>query len=593
MIPTDKKNRNIYDIAESDMNGAERGQIVVGEIQPVRGIRQTKIRVAEVIGNMNDPKAISLIAIHEKGLRSEFSAAVIEETKNMKVPDLKGREDLRKLPLVTIDPADARDRDDAVYAEKTADGGYRITVAIADVSHYVRHGSALDKEAFARGNSTYFPDRVVPMLPEQLSNNLCSLAPKENRACIAVHMTIDKHGQMQKYQFVRGIMNSLAALSYEQAQAAMKDGITDDTTGPLLEPVLKPLFEAYKILRAAREKRGALDLVIPERKIVVDEKGNMTGVKVREHFEAHEVIEEMMVLANVAAASALEDKDKPCVYRIHDKPTPQKLESLGEYLQAFGVSLPKGQVPQPGQLNEVLKKVADHPYKHLVSDAMLRSQARAEYNPENIGHFGLALKKYAHFTSPIRRYADLVVHRSLINAFNLGNDGLKEVEVATLAETAAHISATERTSAEAERTAVDRFTAAYLSQHIGSQFAGRIRGVTRAGLFIELSETGADGFVPMRMLPRDQYVHDEKRHCLVGRHSGRIFRLGASVTATIVDAERTTGSTILELVGAEHGADIPGADFGDSPLPFGGGGNRRGNGHGRGNRHRGGPKHGR
>lgn len=596
LVPTNKKNRNVYDIPEADLNGAQKGQIVVAEVQPGRGMRQTQARVAEVIGAMHDPKAISLIAIHEMGLRSEFSAAVIDETKGMAVPGLKGREDLRQMPLVTIDPVDARDRDDAVYAEKLDDGGFRLTVAIADVAHYVRHGSALDKEAFARGNSTYFPDRVVPMLPEQLSNNLCSLAPNEDRACIAVHMRIDAEGQLQDYKFVRGLMNSVAALSYEQAQAAMKDGITDDVTAPLRDPVLMPLFEAYKILRAAREKRGALDLNLPERRIVVDENGNMTGVKKREHFEAHEVIEEMMVLANVAAASALEDKTAPCVYRVHDKPTPQKLESLGEYLSAFGFNLPKDQSPKPGQLNQILKRAADHPHSHLVSDAILRSQAQAIYSPENIGHYGLGLRKYAHFTSPIRRYADLIVHRSLISAFNLGSDGLRDAEVATLATVAQHVSETERTSAQAERNAVDRFTAAYLSQHLGAQFAGRIRGVTRFGLFVELDDTGADGFVPVRMLPRDQYVHDERRHALIGRHSGRVFRLGASVTATVVDADRTNGSTILELAGAENGADIPGADFGDAgTLPQHGGGRRSGgkNRHGGGHRRGGGPRHGR
>jgi ribonuclease R len=592
LVPSNKKDRNVYDVHESDLNGAKKGQIVMGEIQSAgkkgRQHYHSRVRITEVIGNMNDPKAISLIAIHEMGLRSEFTAATIAETKNMQVPGLKGREDLRAIPLITIDPADARDRDDAVYAEQLPDGSHHLVVAIADVAHYVRQGSELDKEAYARGNSTYFPDRVVPMLPEQLSNNLCSLAPRENRACLAVHMWISPDGQLTKYKFVRGLMNSLAALSYEQAQAAI-DGTTDDTTKPLLDPVLKPLWSAYKVLRAAREKRGALDLQMPERRIVVDEKGNMTGVKQREHFAAHEVIEEFMVLANVAAASALEDKGAACMYRVHDKPSPQKLENLSEYLDAFGVSLPKGQSPKPGQLNDILKKVENHPFKHLVNEAMLRSQAQAQYSPDNIGHYGLALEKYAHFTSPIRRYADLIVHRSLIDAFNLGNDGIKEVEKATMGETAVHISTTERASAEAERNAVDRFTAAFLSERIGSTFSGRIRGVTRFGLFVALADTGADGLVPIRMLPQDQYVHDERRHALIGRRSGRIFRLGAPVTVKIMDADGLTGSTVLELVGAENGADIPGANFRDDlPLPpFEGRGGSR---HGRGNRRRGGPR---
>ena len=590
LIPTNKRNRNIYEIPSHELNGAQPGQIVVAEVQPTHGARSTKARVHEVIGKMDDPKAISLIAVHEMGLRTEFSAAVLAETENMEVPGLKGREDMRNIPLVTIDPADARDRDDAVYVypEKTKEGWTHLVVAIADVAHYVKAGSALDKEAFARGNSTYLPDMVVPMLPEKLSNGLCSLAPNENRACVAVDLFFDDEGNLQKYKFKRGLMRSVAALSYEQAQAAMVDGITDDVTGPLLQPILKPLFDAYKILRAARDKRGALNLMVPERKIVMDENNKMTGVKVRPHFEAHEVIEEMMVLANRAAGMAVEG-----IYRVHDKPSAAKIESLGEYLQAFGVSMPKGTTPKPGQLNEILAKVANHPYKHLVNESMLRSMAQAKYSNEDIGHYGLALEKgYAHFTSPIRRYSDTIQHRILIDAFNLGKDGIRDDERARLAEICEHISATERTSVQAERNAVDRFTAAYLAEHIGAQFSGRIRGVTGMGLFVELTDTGADGFVPLRMLPRDQYVHDEARHALVGRHSGRIFRLGASVTATVVDAERASGNTILELVGAENGADIPGADFGDSGAMFDGGrmphrGGRRGNGHGGRNKHRG------
>jgi ribonuclease R len=588
LIPSNKKNRNVYSITADDLNGAKVGEIVIAEVQPTRGARSAAVRVSKIIGHMSDPKAISLIAVHEMGLRTEFSAAVIAETDNMEVPGLKGREDMRHIPLLTIDPADARDRDDAVYVypDKTPEGLTHAVVAIADVSHYVKAGSALDKEAFARGNSTYLPDMVIPMLPEKLSNGLCSLAPNENRACIAVDLYFDDQGNLQKYKFKRGLMRSVAALSYEQAQAAMVDGVTDDVTGPLLDPILKPLFALYKTLRAARDRRGALDLSMPERRIVMDENNKMVGVKIRPHFEAHEVIEELMVNANVAAGLA-----EQSIYRVHDKPNAMKMETLAEYLQAFGVSMPKAAVPKPRDLNQILKQVADHPYKHLVNEAMLRSMAQAVYSPDDIGHYGLALEKgYAHFTSPIRRYSDLVKHRGLIAVFNLGKDGLRDEDRRNLAEVAEHISATERTSVQAERNAVDRFTAAYLSEQIGAQFAGRIRGVTANGLFVSLSDTGADGFVPLRMLPRDQYHHDESRHALIGRHSGRIFRLGAQVMATVVDAERVSGNTILELVGAENGADIPGADFGDAGMGAGAyeqRGHRRGNGHGGRGKHRG------
>lgn len=566
LMPTNKKDRNVYDIGEADLNGAKKGQIVMAEVQPGRGMRHGRVRVRDVIGYATDPKAISLIAIHEMGLRTEFSQAVIDETAKMTVPGLKGRTDLRNIPLVTIDPADARDRDDAVYAfpEKTDKGLNRLIVAIADVAHYVRPGSALDKEAFARGNSTYLPDMVIPMLPEKLSNDLCSLAPNVERACVFADMEYDDQGNLHSYKFGRGLMKSAAALSYEQAQAAMVDGITDDVTGPLLEPVLKPLMKSYEILKAASTLRGKLELSMPEKKIVVDANNNMTGVRVRPHFEAHEVIEEMMILANLAAGLAEES-----LFRVHDQPKMEKMEQLAEYLDAFGVALPKTNSPKPGQLNEVLKKVEDHPYKHLVNEAMLRSMAQAIYSKDDIGHYGLALPKgYAHFTSPIRRYSDLVKHRGLIEKFNLGADGLTPLERATLEEIADHISTTERMSAEAERNAVDRFTAAFLAQQIGSSFSGRIRGVTRFGLFVQLDETGADGLVPVRLLPRDQYVHDERRHALIGRHSGRIFRQGAPVTVKVMDADRITGSTTLELLNAENGADIPGASFRDDlPLP--------------------------
>ncbi|MFA5593479.1 MAG: ribonuclease R [Micavibrio sp.] len=557
--PSSKRAKHDFDVAQNDLNGAADGDLVVGEIQPARGLNNKKVRVTRIIGRQDDPKAISLIALYEAGLSESFPQAVIDETKGMGVPDLKGREDLRAYPLVTIDGEDARDFDDAVFAERGEDGLYHIIVAIADVAYYVRPGSALDREAYKRGNSTYFPDRVVPMLPEALSNDLCSLRPKENRACLAFHLWIDRNGALKKHKIVRGLMRSEARLTYDQVQAA-RDGEKSDLTGPLMDKVIAPLYEAYEILDKARRARGALDLDLPERKIIIDANGNMTGVKNRERYDSHKLIEEFMILANVAAAQALEARNAACVYRVHDRPSKEKLDSAGEFLEAFGLSLPKGQTVKPAQLNLLLEKAKESPYSHLVSEVILRSQAQALYDPENIGHFGLALQKYAHFTSPIRRYADLLVHRSLIRAYGLGTGGLTDEETVTLEERAEHISQTERTSAEAERSSIDRFTAKWMELRIGESFSGRINGVTRFGLFVTLDENGADGLVPIRTLPSDYYIHDEKQHALIGQRYKRIYRLGASLRIRIAEADGFTGSSIFALEG-DGGADLPGVKF--------------------------------
>lgn len=553
--PTDKKAKYDFDIPQADLNGAEPGDLAVGEIQPARGLKRKKVRIVEVIGSEEDPKAISLIALHEHGLHEDFLDKVLNETKDLKVPSLKGREDLRGIPLVTIDGADARDFDDAVFAEKT-DEGFHLIVAIADVAYYVRDGSELDKEAYRRGNSTYFPDRVVPMLPEALSNDLCSLRPKEDRACMAFHLWIDDKGQLKKHKIVRGIMRSAARLIYEQVQAAY-DGQTDDATDTLLDPIIKPLYEAYRVLDEARIKRGALELDLPERRIIIDDSGTMTGVANRVRLDAHKLIEEFMILANVAAAQSLENKRAPCVYRVHDRPSSDKLDNARDFLETFGLGVPKGQTIQPSQINGLLRKATEMEYSHLISEVILRCQSQAIYDTENIGHFGLALRRYAHFTSPIRRYADLLVHRSLVTAYGLGPGGLNDEQARILDEKCTHISQTERTSMEAERSAVDRFTASWLAERIGAEFRARINGVTRFGLFVTLEENGADGLVPMRTLPDDFYIHDEEQHALIGRKHKRVYRLGASLTVRLREADRLTGSSLFELVG-DASADLPG-----------------------------------
>ncbi|NCO02629.1 MAG: ribonuclease R [Alphaproteobacteria bacterium] len=571
LAPFDKKAKYDFDVGQSDLGDAKSGDLVIAEIISARGLKRQKAKVTQVLGHRDDVNAISLIALHEAGLHEGFLDKVLDETKNLKVPPLKGksytREDLRNIPLVTIDGADARDFDDAVFAQRRSEaegGGFHLIVAIADVAHYVRTKTALDNEAYNRGNSTYFPDRVVPMLPEALSNDLCSLRPHEDRACMAFHLWIDDNGNLTRHKIVRGLMRSHARLTYEQVQAA-RDGLTDDITTPLMNDVIAPLYDAYAVLDKARQKRGALDLDLPERQILIDDKGKMTGVKMRTRLDAHKLIEEFMILANVAAAQSLEMKNAPCVYRVHDRPSTEKLDSAREFLESFGLTLPSG-IAKPAQINQLLQKAAKTDYSKLISTVILRTQSQAIYSPENIGHFGLALLKYGHFTSPIRRYADLLVHRSLIRAYKLGEGGLSEEEEVTLTEKADHISKTERNSADAERSAVDRFTAAWMSERIGAEFSGVISSVTRFGLFVSLDENGADGLIPMRTLPDDYYVHDEMQHALIGRRHKRIYRLGAKIQVRLKEADGMTGSSLFEVAN-DRSADIEGIQFKRSKIP--------------------------
>ncbi|HEX7006026.1 MAG TPA: VacB/RNase II family 3'-5' exoribonuclease, partial [Alphaproteobacteria bacterium] len=461
--------------------------------------------------------------------------------------------------------ADARDFDDAVWAEPDPDprnrGGWHLIVAIADVAHYVRPGDALDKAARERGNSVYFPDRVVPMLPEALSNDLCSLRPNEDRACLAAQLWINRDGRLLRHRFDRALMRSAARLTYEQVQAA-RDGCPDDVTGPLLEPVLNPLYGAYRVLERARKKRGALEIDLPERQIVLGDDGKVASITPRARLDSHRLIEEFMILANVAVAEALEAKRQPCMYRVHEAPDPERVQALREFLETLGLNLAKGQVLKPAHFNRILERSADTPHARMVHELVLRTQAQAKYSPDNVGHFGLALRRYAHFTSPIRRYSDLLVHRALIGGFGLGPGGIGPEDAARFPEQGEHISATERRAVAAERDATDRYVAAFLADRVGAIFGGAISGVTRFGLFVTLDETGADGFVPMRRLPRDYYEHDEARHCLIGRSGGPRFDLGGRVQVRLVEANPITASLLFDLVeggtedrrgGAAHG----------------------------------------
>jgi len=547
--PCQRKNDGIlYEIANSGTAPAVKiGDVVVAEA--ANGSTSAfVVTVKRVLGNASSPGILSLISLCEKGLREEFSAAAKNETKGMTVPALGAREDLRQIPLVTIDGADSRDFDDAVFAEKTADGGFHLIVAIADVAHYVRPNSELDKEAYARGNSTYFPDRVLPMLPEELSNELCSLKPNEDRACLAFHMYINKDGQLTGKKLVRGLMKSAARLTYDQVQAA-QDGAPDATTAPLMKTVIEPLYEAYRVLRAAREKRGAIDLDMAAVKIAVDENGVTTGVNAQVRGDSHRLIEEFMVLANVAAATALEEKGSPCVYRVHAAPPSEdKIDILRERVKAIGIDLPPGELKDPAIFKDLAEKVSKLPGGEALLDAILRVQAKAAYDTDNIGHFGLALESYAHFTSPIRRYADLLVHRSLIAAFNLGSGALTGAQATDLQAMAEYISQTEKASAQAERMADARITARHLEKDVGKTFAGRVTQVGYAGVFVRLDECGGMGLVPFA---RGTFTVDEVSGTL-RTHNGQTWKTGAKVQVDLKSADGLTGRIALKPAGGSN-----------------------------------------
>ncbi|MDB5512182.1 MAG: ribonuclease [Enterovirga sp.] len=558
LMPVDKKSLGReMTIARGDENGAQDGDLVSVTLAKAGrfGLPQAKVR--DRLGSMNSEKAVSMVAIHAHGIPHVFPDDVQAEAERARPATLKGREDWRDMPLITIDPPDAKDHDDAVHAAADEDpgnpGGFVLTIAIADVAAYVRPGSALDREALKRGNSVYFPDRVVPMLPERISNDLCSLREGEARPAIAVRIVIGSDGRKRRHAFHRITMRSAAKLSYGQAQAAI-DGRPDDATGPLLETILRPLWAAYAVLGRARDERGPLFLDLPERKIVLDSEGRVERVTVPERLEAHRLIEEFMILANVAAAEALEKAKSPLVFRVHDEPSVEKMRGLGEVLASVGYKLPKAGALKPALFNGILGRFKGTAHEPFINEVVLRSQAQAVYAAENLGHFGLNLRRYAHFTSPIRRYADLIVHRALIRAFGLGSDGLPDsTSVEGLAKIGQDISAAERRAMAAERDTVDRLIAFHLADQVGATFTGRISGVTRSGLFVKLAGTGADGFVPASTIGADYYRHDEARHALVGDRSGETYRLGDTVEVKLVEAAPVAGALRFEILSGGSG----------------------------------------
>ncbi len=555
ILPIDKGDGTEWSVAPGATHGARDGELVEAEQAGPKGrMGLPKARIVERLGDPSAPKAVSLIAIHQHGIPDAFPDEVIAEADKMKPAGLSGRDDLRDLPLVTIDPSDARDHDDAVWAHADDDpkneGGHVIWVAIADVAHYVRPGSALDREARKRGNSSYFPDRVVPMLPDRLSGDLCSLHEGVPRACLALRMQIDAHGEKVGHRFVRGLMRSAESLNYQEVQAA-RDGAPNEKCGPLMSEVIDPLYDAYAALVKARHRRQPLDLDLPERKVVLSEEGKVTSVNFADRLDAHRLIEEFMVLANVAAAETLIAKKSPLLFRVHEEPSPEKLESLRDTVEAAGLTLAKGQVLKTHHLNRLLEQAAGTDEAELINISTLRSMTQAYYSPANFGHFGLALQSYAHFTSPIRRYADLIVHRALITAHGWGDDGLSQDGIERLENTAEHISDTERRSMVAERDTTDRYLAAYLSERVGNEFRGRISGIARFGVFVKLDETGADGLIPMRNLGREYFHFDRDAGTLMGADTGRVIALGQRVLVRLAQAAPVTGGLELELLEIE------------------------------------------
>ena len=571
ILPIDKGDGKEWIVLAEGINGARDGELVEAQQTGPKGrLGLPRAKVVERLGDPSAPKAVSLIAIHQHGIPDDFPDDVIAGADAAKPAPLGAREDMRDMPLVTIDPADARDHDDACWAHADDDprneGGHVIWVAIADVAHYVTPGSALDREARKRGNSSYFPDRVVPMLPDRLSGDLCSLHEGVPRPCMAVRMQIDAKGQKIGHRFVRGMMRSIASLNYAEVQEA-RDGTPNDRCAPLMHEVIDPLYAAYKALTKARAARQPLDLDLPERKVELTPEGKVASVMFRDRFDAHKLIEEFMILANVAAAETLIAAKSPLLFRVHEEPNKEKLDALRETANAAGFTLAKGQVLKTQHLNALLNAAAGTEDAELINLSTLRSMTQAYYSPSNFGHFGLALQSYAHFTSPIRRYADLIVHRALITAHGWGEDGLSPEGVETLENTASHISETERRSMLAERDTTDRYLASYLSERVGNEFTGRISGIARFGVFVKLDETGADGLVPMRSLGREYFRFDPEENTLRGTETGLTIALGMRVTVRLTEAAPVTGGIALEILDIEGKARPTGSGRGGRGGP--------------------------
>jgi len=547
IVPADKKVRKVFTADKESACNVSDNSLVLAEAAAGGRTFQPLARILENLGDLSQPKSISLIAIHHHDIPYRFPPEVLREAETARPPSPKGRTDLRELPFITIDPPDARDHDDAVLAtpddDKKNKGGWRISVAIADVAHYVRPGTKLDKEAEVRGNSCYFPDRVVPMLPEVLSADLCSLVKAKDRAVFVCHLKIDAGGKILSHRFERATINCAANLSYQEVQAELDQG-----SGEWFR-LTSALYRAYQTLDIARRVRAPLDLELPERRITLNDDGTIKDISILEVLAAHKIIEDFMIAANVAAAETLTKRNVLCMFRVHEEPGLEKMEALRQFLATLGLKLARGQVIKPDTFNQLLQKVEGKGIDALVNEMVLRTQSQAYYSPDNLGHFGLALSKYAHFTSPIRRYSDILVHRALITALGLGPDGLKTEDIGAFRKMAEDISAAERRAMAAERESTDRYLAAHLAEQVGADFKARISGVTRFGLFVAVEPTGADGFIPMKTLYDDFYDLDQKAMRLKGRRTGKIYKLGDKIEVRLVEAEKITGALRFEVLG--------------------------------------------
>ncbi len=564
IVPTDLRLNESYPVDPKFTHQAKPGDLVrvllredfSGKRYGRSHAAHSPVRILHVLGHESDPKLFSLIVIHALGIPTTFKDKSLEEAEQAVVPSLGKRQDLRTYPLVTIDGEDARDFDDAIWAEPDTDpknpGGFHLIVAIADVAYYVRPGSSLEHDAYERGNSVYFPDRVVPMLPEALSNNLCSLRPNEDRASLVCHLWINAKGDILSFHFARALIKSHARLTYTQVQAFLQGHFSSSDTIPEKVKSLIPiLYDSYKALSKNREARGTLDLDLPERQVFFDSLGRVEKIIEKPRYESHKLIEEFMIAANVAAATFLANTTLPCMYRVHDTPAFDKIETLRGVLKPMGFGLPpQGQI-SPKDMNKLLHQTRRHPEEHLVHQLVLRSQAQAVYSPRNIGHYGLGLAKYAHFTSPIRRYSDLLIHRALATALSLGEGSLPEdITFEDFEEIGFHISQTERRAMQAERETMSRYLISYMEDHIRAEFEACITGVTRSGVFVEVLENGANGFVPARLLPYDRYTYSEKTLSLKGMR-GKIFKLGDLVRVQLLEASSLTNNLIFRVV-EEH-----------------------------------------
>jgi ribonuclease R len=565
LSPVDKRERR--ELAIADLKDAEAGDLVLCEVsgRPPR----VQARVDAVLGDPFAPRSFSLIAIHKHGLRHEFSREAIDEAHRVSKQPLGEREDLTHLPIVAIDPEDARDHDDAIWAEPDGEGGWNAVVAIADVSFYVRPGSELDREARARGNSVYFPDRVVPMLPEELSADICSLKEGQDRAAMACHLKISKDGEIESFRFSRAKVRIAANIAYEDAQAAIDASqqervevssrvcwmpeVEGSVSRELVDKALKPLWGCWRALFAARQKRDPLELDLPERRVMLDEKGRITSIAPRDRLDAHRLVEDFMIAANVAAARALEAKKAPVMYRVHEPPSREKLVALKDYLATFGIEFAMGQVIKPATFNRIIERLGERDGREEIMEQLLRTQMQARYGPERLGHFGLALATYAHFTSPIRRYADLLVHRSLVKAYRLGEGGLPPGDEERFEQIGEQISMLERRAMEAERETVDRYVAAFLSDRVGQLVECRITGVQPFGFFATVEDLGGDGLLLAKDLGQEYFRYDDAARALVGDETGETYRLGQRLTLRLAEANPVSGSLRFELPEGSYG----------------------------------------